>query len=236
MLNVSRLTLCALILVPLTFRVALCQQTGGPSPKGAAIFSRRCAKCHGEMGQGRTAVVSLVAPSLQAEHNPGMVMKAVETGPSHMPSFARVLSVEDMRTVSYYVSQHIATIPLTGGNLSEGGSLFRSYCAACHRTAARGGALAFADANAPALTGKSAALIAGTVRSGAGPMPSFPATDISDQQLASIVEYVKFIQRPPNPGGTPLGYYGPVAEGFFVWIGVLVLVLCAMWIERGGKG
>lgn len=234
--NVSRLTLCAFILVPLTFQVALCQQAGGTPPEGAAIFSQHCAKCHGAMGQGQTALVSLVAPSLQAEHNPGWVMKAVETGPSHMPSFARILSVEDMRTVSYYVTQHIATIPLTGGDLSEGGTLFRSYCAPCHRTAARGGALAFTRANAPSLAHKSRALIAGTIRSGAGPMPSFPPNQISDQQVASIVDYVAYIQNPPNPGGTPIGYYGPVAEGFFMWLGLLVLVIFTFWIERGGKG
>lgn len=188
------------------------------------------------MGEGQTALVSIVAPSLQAEHNPGMVMKAVMTGPSHMPSFARILSVDDIKAVSYFVTERVASIPLTGGNISEGGTLFRSYCAACHRTAARGGALAFAGANAPSLTGKSPALIAGTIRSGAGPMPSFPASQISDQQLASIVDYVTFIQHPPSPGGNPLRYYGPVAEGLFVWIGVLVLVLLAVWIERRGRG
>lgn len=188
------------------------------------------------MGEGQTGLVTIVAPSLQAEHNTGMVMKAVLTGPSHMPSFARTLSLDDIKAVSRFVTERVASIPLTGGSVSEGGTLFRSYCAACHRTAARGGALAFAGANAPSLAHKSRALIAGTIRSGAGPMPSFPPSQISDQQLASIVDYVAYVQHPPNPGGTPLGYYGPVAEGLFVWIGVLALILLAVWIERRGKG
>lgn len=188
------------------------------------------------MGEGQTALVSIVAPSLQAEHNPGMVMKAVMIGPGPMPSFARILSVDDIKAVSYFVTERVASIPLTGGNINEGGTLFRNYCAVCHRTAARGGALAFTGANAPSLADKSAARIAGTIRSGAGPMPSFPVSQISDQQVASIVDYVRFIQHPPNPGGTPLGYYGPVAEGLLVWVGVLALILLAVWIERRGQG
>jgi len=46
-------------------------------------------------------------------------------------------------------------LPLTQGDLGEGGKLFRVYCASCHRTAVRGGALAFTGRNAPALTNKS---------------------------------------------------------------------------------
>jgi len=67
-------------------------------------------------------------------------------------------------------------------------------------------------------------------------MPAFPPSVISDEQLNSIVKYVTFVQHPPSPGGTPLGYYGPVAEGFAGWIGVLVLVIFTIWIEKGGRG
>jgi len=72
-------------------------------------------------------------------------------------------------------------------DLGEGGKLFRDYCAASHRTAVRGGALAFTGRNAPALTDMSAALIAGVVRWGPGTMPAFPEPVMSDQQLSSVV-------------------------------------------------
>ncbi|MGH9342943.1 MAG: c-type cytochrome, partial [Terriglobia bacterium] len=182
------------------------------APDGKAIFAEHCAVCHGDNGQGRSAVISFAGPSLQAEHDYGAAMTAIEVGPSHMPSFAYVLSVPEMRSVATYVTQDIAVIPLTGGNLSEGGRLFRMYCAACHRTNVRGGALAFTSVNAPSLTGKSAAIVAGAIRWGPGPMPSFPPGVLSDQQLASIVDYVQFAQHPQNPGGTPLHFYGPSAE------------------------
>jgi ubiquinol-cytochrome c reductase cytochrome c subunit len=163
-------------------------------------------------------------------------MTAVEVGPSHMPSFAFTLSVAQMRSVADFVTHQLAVIPLDGGDVGQGGKAFRVYCAPCHRTAVRGGALAFTGINAPDLSEKSPALIAGAIRWGPGPMPSFPPSIIDDRQLASIVEYVKFVQHPPNPGGSPLNWYGPVAEGFAAWVVMFTLIAVVGWIEKGGKG
>ncbi len=241
----TRLTIRAVLLAPLLSLFAFSQlietapaQTTpvAPAPDGKAIFELRCAKCHGENGSGVTAAITIAGPSLLAEHDHGAAMTAMEVGPSHMPSFARVLSIAEMRAVADYVTQHIAVIPLSAGNLSDGGKLFRIYCAPCHRTAVRGGALAFTGVNAPALTEKSPALVAGAIRWGPGPMPSFPASVLDDKQLDSIVEYVKFVQHPPNPGGSSLGWYGPVAEGFAAWLVLLGVVIATGWIEKGGKG
>lgn len=163
-------------------------------------------------------------------------MTAVEVGPSHMPSFAYTLSVADIRSVSQYVVDSIADIPLSSGDMKEGGVLFRTYCASCHRTAGRGGALAFVGTNAPVLTEKSGALIAGAIRWGPGPMPAFPPSILDDRQLASVVLYIRYAQHPYSPGGFTLNWYGPVAEGCAAWGVVFGLVGIAVWIERGGKG
>jgi len=205
-------------------------------PDGAALFAQHCAVCHGDRGQGVSAIVTIAGPNIQAEHNQGQVLAAVEVGPSHMPSFSRILSVEEMRAVSDFVVQKIAVIPLTGGNVSHGGILYRSYCAACHRTAVRGGALAFSGSNAPDLSEKTPAIIAGAIRSGPGPMPSFSPSVLDDKEIASIVDYVQTVQHPPNPGGLPMHWIGPVAEGLAAWVAVLALVAVTTWIEWGGKG
>jgi ubiquinol-cytochrome c reductase cytochrome c subunit len=232
-----RSILRVLLLVPLASGFGFGQDPEvEPSPNGQAIFLQHCAKCHGEKGEGINAVVTIAGPNLQAEHNTGSAMTAMETGPSHMPSFVYVLSVPEMRAAADYVVNQLAVIPLTGGSPSEGGTLFRVYCATCHQTGARGGALAFTGINAPALTGKSAAIIAGAVRWGPGPMPAFPPSILTDKQLNSIVTYVEFIQHPPSPGGSPLNWYGPVAEGFAAWVIVFALVVITGWIEKGGKG
>lgn len=160
----------------------------------------------------------------------------MEVGPSHMPSFAKVLSVEEMRAVATYVTDQIAAMPSTRGDTTEGGKLFRIYCAACHGSAARGGALVFAGVHAPPLTKTSGAIVAGAIRWGPGPMPSFPPSVLSDKQVASIVDYVLFIQHPPSPGGNPLLWYGPVAEGLVAWLGMFLLIGIVGWIEKGEKG
>lgn len=212
------------------------QKPSDPLVHGQQIFAQRCAACHGDHGQGVSGIVSIAGPNLQAEHDLGQVLTAVEAGPSHMPSFARILSVPDMRDVAGFVTQKIAVIPMQGGNLSEGEDLYSMYCAACHRTDVRGGALVFDGVNAPDLSRKSRALVAGAIRWGPGPMPNFPASVLSDQQVASIADYVKYARRPPSPGGAPMHWYGPVAEGFAAWVIAISLMVVAMWIERGGKG
>jgi ubiquinol-cytochrome c reductase cytochrome c subunit len=183
-----------------------------------------------------TALVTIAGPSLQAEHNPGRVMAAVEVGPSHMPRFEYLLSVEQMQAVSDFVASKLAVIPMEAADLSRGGDVFRTYCASCHRTAVRGGALAFCGINAPSLTGKSAALVAGAIRWGPGPMPAFPRSVIDDKDLNAVVNYIRYAQQPYDPGGQPMNWYGPVAEGFAAWVGVLALVFVTAWIEKGGKG
>lgn len=212
------------------------QHAGSAAVEGASIFSQRCAKCHGNNGQGIAAAVTIAGPSLQAEHDVGNVVAAVESGPSHMPAFSRILTTEQIRAVSAYVTSDLAVIPLTHGDIGEGGKLFRTYCAACHRTAVRGGVLAFAGRNAPSLTNKSEALIAGAIRWGPGTMPAFPPSVLSDEQLASTVDYVRFVQHPPNPGGNPMKEVGPVTEGGLAALAVLFVIGVTGWIERGGKG
>ena len=67
-------------------------------------------------------------------------------------------------------------------------------------------------------------------------MPAFPPSVFNDEQLASIVDYVRFVQHPPNPGGFPLKEVGPVAEGGLAALAALLVIGIAGWIERGGKG
>ncbi|MGA9885600.1 MAG: c-type cytochrome [Candidatus Acidiferrales bacterium] len=212
------------------------QPVSGFSSDGRALYQKNCENCHGALGHGISGIISIAGPSLQAEHDRQTVLDRVQTGKGIMPSFKRLLSAQQIDAVTDYVTQQLATIPLQGGNLGEGGTLFRIYCAPCHGTAARGGALAYAGTNAPSLVGKSAGIIAGTIRWGPGPMPSFPVSAISNKQLDSIVKYVQFIQHPPNPGGTPMKYYGSVAEGLVAWIAVFLLLATAGWIEKRGKG
>ncbi|MGH9642897.1 MAG: c-type cytochrome, partial [Terriglobales bacterium] len=125
MLTRLRLRVVILLLFAYQFRsrVAFCQESEAAPPNGQAIFLQRCARCHGEKGEGVNTVITIAGPSIQAEHDAGLAMTAMEVGPSHMPSFAYVLSVAQMRAVADYVTQKLAIIPLSCGNISEGGKL-----------------------------------------------------------------------------------------------------------------
>lgn len=227
---------CAALIAAFIVSCASAQQPAPTGLPGQAVFAARCAVCHGNQGQGLSARVTIAGPSLQAEHDINAVLSVVRDGRGVMPSYGRILRHQDIEDVSRYITGQLAIIPLSGGNLTEGGILFRTHCAACHRTAVRGGALVMVQTNAPALTTQSAAVIAGAIRMGPGPMPAFPTALISDQQLASIVAYVQFVQHPPNPGGNPLHWYGPVVEGLVACAIVCALAGIAMWIEKGGLG
>jgi quinol---cytochrome-c reductase cytochrome c subunit len=217
-------------------QTALAQQPATGPAEGAVVYAMHCIKCHGPDGGGVAAIISIAGPSLRAEHDRDDVVKMVINGKPPMPSFKPVLSSAQINAVADYVTTQLADIPLAPGDLGEGGKLFRIYCSTCHGAPGRGGAVTFAGTNAPSLADKNAATLAGTIRWGPGPMPSFPESVLSDQQLDSIVTYIQFLQHPPHPGGSPLGYFGPVAEGFVGWLAAFALVGAAMWIERKGKG
>lgn len=232
-----RLAPALFVLIALAPKAASAQRSASTaSNNGAVIYALNCIKCHGPDGGGIAGVVSMLGPSLKAEHDRQFVVKMVLNGKAPMPSFRPLLSSAQIEAVADYVTTQIATIPLAPGDIGEGGELFRVHCSPCHGAPGRGGALTFAGINAPSLTGKTAARIAGTIRWGPGPMPSFPQSVLTDQQLDSIVTYIQFLQHAPHPGGTPLGYFGPVAEGFIGWLAAFVLVGAAMWIERKGRG
>ncbi len=206
------------------------------SAEAAELFSRHCAVCHGEAGQGVSAIISIAGPSLQAEHNPGQVMLAMETGPSHMPRFETILTVPQMRLIAGFVARHLAVIPLTQGRLGQGGKLYRVNCASCHGAVIQGGALGFTGLNAPGLRGKPVALVAGAIRWGPGPMPRFSRAELSAQDVASIADYVRYLRRPSHPGGAALHWNGPVPEGAVAWALALSLMVFTIWLEKGGKG
>ena len=46
-----------------------------------------------------------------------------------------------------------------------------------------------------------------------------------------ILAYIDWLQQDINPGGASLGRFGPVTEGLFLWIGVMVIfTVAAVWI------
>ena len=76
----------------------------------------------------------------------------------------------------------IPDVDPAAGNLSEGGTLFRLNCAACHSATGTGGALSYGS-DAPDALAATPLQIAEAMRTGPGQMPVFGPDTFSDHQV-----------------------------------------------------
>jgi ubiquinol-cytochrome c reductase cytochrome c subunit len=119
-----------------------------------------------------------------------------------------------------------------GGNIANGGVLFRSNCAQCHNFTGKGGALT-GGKYAPNLDDVSPKYVYEAMQTGPQNMPSFPDTIMPEQDKRDIIAYLDTVAtgESESPGGLELGGYGPVAEGLFGWVfGLGALVAVAIWV------
>jgi ubiquinol-cytochrome c reductase cytochrome c subunit len=209
---------------------------------GERLFEANCASCHGPEAAGTSVAPNLVGVG------PATVSFWVSTG--RMPLAAADVQASakpprfgplQTRQLAAFVNSlgppnpgypvGIPHVNLSTTNLSQGNSLFVLNCAACHTITGSGDALAN-GAQAPTLHRATSTQIAEAIRTGPGNMPFFGKGNLSDQQVADIVAYVRGpIQHPNNRGGLGLGGIGPVAEGFVaLLIGVGGIMLIAFWI------
>ncbi len=223
------------------------------------LYLADCGVCHGTEGRGTTRGPSLVGVGrasldyqlttgrmpiarvgraeepghpLQPLPNRGLP-EADEPSKRHRPAY----SAETIAALVDYVDQLTGgggpDIPvLTHGDLAEGGSLYRLQCAACHAWAGDGGALLHVDA--PSLHASTPTQIAEAVRLGPGQMPAFGEAALTDEQLSSVVTYVRDLDNARDHGGRPLWHLGPVAEGGLALLALAGLMVFLRWIgERG---
>jgi ubiquinol-cytochrome c reductase cytochrome c subunit len=116
------------------------------------------------------------------------------------------------------------------GDAAAGGELFRTNCAMCHNAAAAGGALTRGKF-APALKDTSGKHIYEAMVTGPQNMPVFSDSNITPEGKRDIITFLKQIETSGSPGGAELGSLGPVAEGLFVWIaGLGVIIAFTIWL------
>jgi ubiquinol-cytochrome c reductase cytochrome c subunit len=86
----------------------------------------------------------------------------------------------------------------------------------------------------PALHAATAVQIAEAVRVGPGQMPAFGTAALTDEQVADVVAYVRYLEQPDDRGGEPLWHLGPFAEGALSLMVLAGLLMFVRWIgERG---
>ena len=206
--------------------------------EGQKLFGANCATCHGMNADGTTEGPSLIgvgAASVHFQVDTGRMPLAFQ-GPQGMVKPQQFTEEQTLQMAAYVAS--LAPGPalpdekyLQGdGDISAGGELFRINCAMCHNVSAAGGALTEGKW-APALGGVPAIHIYDAMVTGPQNMPVFSDANLSPQDKADIISYLKYIDEAPSVGGFALGSIGPVAEGLFIWIiGLGIIVGLTVWV------
>lgn len=213
-----------------------------PADGGREMFVTGCSSCHGLDGRGTKRGPTLEHSGAAAAYyylSTGRMPLATDGQPRRK---APVYTPEQIDQLVAYVASlgdgpPVPEVDPSQADLSHGGVLFRASCAACHSAAGIGGALSYGG-YAPSLQQAEPRQIASAVRVGPGNMPQFGPQTFSDQEVADLVRYVRFLQDPPNPGGARLGGAGPIPEGFVGWVfGMGALIAATAWIgTRRARG
>lgn len=206
--------------------------------EGQKVFAANCATCHGVNAAGTKDGPSLYgvgAASVDFQMGTGRMPLAFQgpQGAQKPPQFTQA----QIDAVAAYVASLAPgpAIPdekwLAGdGDIAKGGQIFRINCAMCHNVAGAGGALTEGKF-APSLQGVEARHIYEAMVTGPQNMPVFSDTNLTPQDKADIISFLKFQQENSTVGGVDLGGLGPVAEGLFIWIfGLGAIVGVTIWI------
>ena len=237
-------------------------QPANTAPDIRELYLADCGVCHGANGSGTSRGPTLVgvgkasldyelssgrmplAAIGRADDRPGAPIQALpnkvaaeadQNPRRHAPAY----TPETIKQLVDYTSAltggggpDVPHLDLDHANMAEGGALFRLQCAACHAWAGDGGALV--QFQSPALHSATDVQIAEAIRVGPGQMPAFGEAALTDEQLAGVVAYVRYLENPDDRGGEPLWHLGPFAEGALSLVALGGLLIFVRWIgERG---
>jgi ubiquinol-cytochrome c reductase cytochrome c subunit len=216
---------------------------------GRSLYAANCSSCHGSLGEGvpkptrGAGDVPGQGPSLR---NVGALAADfyLRTGympledPGQQPTRSRVLFSEaEIRQLVSYVATfgNGPAVPHQQpqqGKVSIGQKLFVDHCAGCHQVVAEGGYVT--GARVPPLEDATDTQIAEAVRIGPYLMPRFSKTQITDQELNSLIAYVDYAKHPDDAGGWSLGHLGPWSEGVVTWL-IAAASLVALCVVIGRR-
>jgi len=207
--------------------------------EGRRIFLEGCSSCHGINGQGTDNGPGVIGVGAAATHFQVATGRMPLAGPA----------VQAIRKPATYGEEEIAALAAFVASLSPGpaiptaealdtsdadiavgSELFRANCSQCHQAAGGGGALTRGK-YAPTLMLATPQEVYEAMITGPQNMPIFADSTLPVKDKQDIVAYIDVLQSKQDPGGAALGRFGPVTEGLFLWIGIMIVfVVAAVWI------
>jgi quinol---cytochrome-c reductase cytochrome c subunit len=203
---------------------------------GRQLFQGSCISCHGANLQGVVgrgpSLVSVGGAAVYFQVSTGR-MPLAQQGPEAYRKPAK-FTEQQIEQIAAYVQTFGGgpAIPtdVRGGELGEGGELFRVNCAQCHGISGKGAPLS-AGKVAPGLEDATDKQIYTAMLTGPENMPIFSDNQLTPEQKRSIVNYIQTIKASKDPGGSGIDRIGPVSEGLVIWIvGVGLLMGTILWI------
>ncbi len=206
--------------------------------RGASIYQTSCITCHGAnlqgvldrgpslVGVGQAAVYFQVATGR---------MPAAENQ-AQMPRKEPFFTPEEIDDLGAFIQANGGgpEIPASGlrddAQIAMGGELFRLNCASCHNFTGQGGALSQGK-YAPNLDPATDEEIWGAMLSGPENMPKFGDGQLTPEEKAAIVSFIQNNKATIDPGGLPLGGFGPAPEGLIAFlVGMGAIVAATLWM------
>jgi ubiquinol-cytochrome c reductase cytochrome c subunit len=235
----------ALLVGPGETRATAQSEDGGDEElvsEGQQLYATGCISCHGEDGRGVEIVDGQAGgPSLEDAGEAGAYYY-LTTGrmplanPDDQPTRKDpAYNPEQIEALIAYVATlgdgpELPDVDIDGADLAEGGLVYRANCQACHSASGSGGALSYGEA-APRLADATPSQVGAAVRTGPGEMPVFGPDVITDDELDDVAAYVRYLEKPDDPGGLPIGRTGPIPEGFVAWlVGMGAFLALVFWI------
>nr|MDT0662175.1 cytochrome c [Micromonospora sp. DSM 115978] len=215
-------------------------QLTGAAADGKALFDVSCITCHGRNAQGvegrGPSLIGVGAASVEFQVGTGRMPMARQEAQAERKD--PVFTDEETRQLGQYVQElgggpQVPSGDLTaGGDVAEGGRLFRINCSSCHAFSGGGGALS-SGKYAPGLGPATDRQIYAAMLTGPQNMPVFGDNQLTPEQKADVIAFIQDgLKNDKDPGGLfNLGRYGPSTEGLAIFlVGIVALVFASLWI------